>query len=342
MKPYDFAYDFAYHLTKFFSRYLPGQINASKHTIASYSQTFSKLLTFIKEVQLISPEKLKFGNFSRKTIEDFLLWLEVDGQCSISTRNQRLAAIKSFFRYVQVESPEQLLLCQSIISIKSKKRPKPVINYLTGNATKQLLAQPDTTDYNGRRDLAILSLLYDSAARVSEICDLTVGNLRLTNPAVVRLTGKHRKTREIPLSAPTVEILQKYMHERKLNTPNHLEKPLFTNRQGGKLTRGGISYILSKYANRVNANLPNTLPPLTPHCMRHSKAMHMLESGINLIYIRDFLGHEDIDTTQMYAKANPETKRIAITAAYSNDMSPQMPDWNDDPNLMGFLKGLSR
>lgn len=337
------TYDFAYHLTKFFSSYLSGQLNVSKNTVISYSHTFSKLLVFMKNIRLIPPEKLKFTHFSREVVADFLLCLETDQHSGISTRNQRLAAIKSFFRYVQVEQPEQLLLCQRIISIRSKKHPKPTIHYLTGDAMKLLLAQPDTSIRNGRRDLAILSLLYDSAARVSEVCDLKVCSLRLNSPPVIRLFGKRGKTREVPLSAPTAEILRQYVCENKLDSPDRMEYPLFTNRQGNKLTRGGVSYILGKYVDIANIDIPNALPTtLTPHCMRHSKAMHMLEAGINLIYIRDFLGHEDVNTTQVYAKANPETKRAAIFKAYSNDMAPQLPDWNDDPNLMSFLKGLNR
>lgn len=335
--------DFAYHLTNFFSAYLPGHLNASENTVSSYSYTFSKLLVFMKDVRSVPPEKLRFSHFSREAVEDFLLWLENDQHCGISTRNQRLAAIKSFFRYVQVEQPEQLLLCQSIIGIRSKKHPKPAIRYLTGDAMKRLLAQPDTSERDGRRDLAILSLLYDSAARVSEVCGLKVRSLRLAAPAVIRLTGKGGKTREVPLSAPTAGILRQYVRERKLDNPDRMEEPLFTNRQGSKLTRGGVSYILAKYVNMANADVPNALPAtFTPHCMRHSKAMHMLEAGVNLIYIRDFLGHEDVDTTQVYAKANPETKRAAISKAYRNDTAPKMPDWNDDPNLMSFLKGLNR
>lgn len=335
--------DFAYHLTNFFTAYLLGQLNVSENTISSYRDTFSKLLTFFKEVRSVVPEKLKFVHFSRDAVEEFLLWLENSQNCGISTRNQRLAAIKSFFRYVQIEQPEQLFLCQSIIGIKSKRHPKPTIQYLTGNAMKLLLAQPDTSDRDGRRDLAILSVLYDSAARVQELCDLTVRSLRLTVPAVIRLTGKGRKMRELPLSAPNADILRKYVQERKLDRPDRIDEPLFTNRQGRKLTRGGISYILAKYVEKANATTLNALPPtLTPHCMRHSKAMHMLEAGINLIYIRDFLGHEDVETTQVYAKANPETKRAAIFKAYNNDATPQMPDWNDDQNLMSFLKGLKR
>lgn len=335
--------DFAYHLTRFFTSYLPGQRNVSENTIAAYRDAFSKLLTYFSQVKSIAPEKLMFSHFSRTVIQEFLNWLETEQNCSITTRNQRLAAIRSFFRYVQIEQPELLMTCQSIISIESKKAIKPVINYLTSDATKLLLSQPNTHDYDGRRDLALLSFLYDSAARVQELCDLKVHNLRLTPPSVVRITGKGRKTREIPLSTQSAELLRKYVKERNLDRPDFLDAPLFANRQHDKLTRSGVSYILQKYVDKANNEVPGAIPEtVTPHSLRHSKAMHLLEAGVNLIYIRDFLGHEDIATTQIYARANPETKRAAIEKVYSNLQTPKMGDWNSDRNLMTFLKGLTR
>ncbi|WP_277669119.1 site-specific integrase [Caproiciproducens galactitolivorans] len=333
--------DFAYYLSNFFTTYLPGHLNVSENTVYSYRDTFTRLLTYFKDERSVPPDKLKFSHFSRDSVEDFLKWLENTSHCGISTRNQRLAAIKSFFRYVQVEQPEYLMLCQSIISIRSKKSPKPTIQYLTGEEMKLLLEQPDTADRNGRRDLALLSLLYDSAARVQEICDLTVRNLRLTSPPVVRLNGKGRKIREVPLSAPCADILRKYMQERKLDRQDRMDEPLFFNSQGRNLTRSGVSFILAKYISKANAVSPHSLPStITPHCIRYSKAMHLLESGVNLIYIRDFLGHESIETTQIYAKANPEKKRAAISKTCDDSSAPKMPDWNDNPDLMSFLKGL--
>ena len=333
--------DFAHCLTNYFTTFLPGHLNVSKNTISSYRDTFSKLLVFYKTQRRVPPEKLSFSHLSRNAIEDFLLWLENDCGCGISTRNQRLAALRSFFRYVQVECPERLALCQEIAAIRTKKHEKPVIQYLNREEIRLLLAQPDTSLRDGRRDLAILSLLYDSAARVQELCDLTAGNVRAVSPPTLRLMGKGRKARFVPLSEKNAAILTNYISERGLDNPLRHNDPLFSNRQGVKLTRSGVSYILKKYVDQVNAARPNTLPAsLTPHCLRHSKAMHLLESGVNLIYIRDFLGHVDVATTQVYAKANPETKRTAIENAYKDIGSPPPPSWNSDPNLMSFLKSL--
>ena len=188
--------DFPYYLSKFFQSYLPGSRNVSGNTILSYRDTFTKLLTYLRDVCSIAPDKVSFRNLDRKTIESFLSYLEIDQGCSISTRNQRLAGLKSFFRFAEVERPDLLADCQSILLIKNKKFPRPVIDYLSGLEMESLLGQPDTSTARGRRDLALLSLMYDSAARVQEICDLKAGSVRLDGPAVVRLYGKGRKTRD--------------------------------------------------------------------------------------------------------------------------------------------------
>lgn len=193
-----------------------------------------------------------------------------------------------------------------------QKHTKPVISYLTADETKMLLEQPDTTTQKWRRELALLSLMYDSAARVQEICDLKAINVRLKVPAVVRLYGKDRKMREVPLDAPCADILRRYMEENRLNQTMMSDMSLFFNSQIRKLSRSGVSYVLEKYTDMVNSDSIMIPKKITPHCLRHSKAMHMVEASINLIYIRDFLGHESVETTQVYAKANPEARRKAL------------------------------
>lgn len=304
--------DFAYYLSKFFQSYLPGIRNVSENTIHSYRDTFTKLLVYFRDVCGVPPEKMSFSILTRESMENFLAYLENEQKCSISTRNQRLAAMKSFCRFLQVERPDLLIQFQGILSIQNKKHTKPVISYLTASETRLLLKQPDTTTQKGRRDLALLSLMYDSAARVQEICDLKVSDVRLKAPAVVRLYGKGRKMREVPLDTPCAEILRRYMEETRLNQTMMSDMPLFFNSQMRKLSRSGVSYILGKYIDMVNSDSIMIPKEITPHCLRHSKAMHMVEAGINLIYIRDFLGHESVETTQVYAKANPEARRKAL------------------------------
>ena len=332
--------DFSYYTSRFFQSYLPGTRNVSRNTILSYRDTFKILLTFMRDCKSKTPDKVSFKDLDHTTIEEFLTYLENDLQCSASTRNQRLAALKSFFRFVQVERPDLLAECQSILTIKNKKSPKPVMDYLSGQETELLFKHPDTTTPKGRRDLALLTLMYDSAARVQEICDLKINSVSLTVPAVIRLYGKGRKTRNVPLDAPCVEILRKYMKENRLQHSEMSNTPLFFNSRKEKLSRSGVGYILSKYVEKANENGGHISEKISPHCLRHSKAMHMVEAGINLIYIRDFLGHESIETTQVYAKANPEIRRKAIEKMESKTASLSMSDWNENPDIMSFLHSL--
>lgn len=332
--------DFSYYTSRFFQSYLPGTRNVSGNTILSYRDTFKILLTFMRDCKSKTPDKVSFKDLDHTTIEEFLTYLENDLQCSASTRNQRLAALKSFFRFVQIERPDLLSECQSILTIKNKKSPKPVMDYLSGQETELLFKQPDTTTPKGRRDLALLTLMYDSAARVQEICDLKINSVSLTVPAVIRLYGKGRKTRNVPLDAPCVEILRKYMKENRLQHSEMSNTPLFFNSRKEKLSRSGVGYILSKYVEKANENGGHISEKISPHCLRHSKAMHMVEAGINLIYIRDFLGHESIETTQVYAKANPEIRRKAIEKMESKTASLSMSDWNENPDIMSFLHSL--
>jgi len=180
--------DFGDYLSEYFLKYAPRQTGYSINTIASYRDTFTILLRYLKDEAKIKPERLSFKIMSKKMIEGFLIWLEEEKKYSVSTRNQRLAAIHAFFRYVQMEAPENLKLCNMILSIPTKKVAQSPIPYLTIDAVKALFKAIDTRARKGRRDLALVALLYDSAARVQEVVDLTVGNISLS-PATVRLKG---------------------------------------------------------------------------------------------------------------------------------------------------------
>ena len=263
------------------------------------------------------------------------MWLETNRNSSIQTRNQRLAAWKSFCKYVEFEAPEFFEVCSSIRSIEPKKTAKESINYLSLNSIKILLKQPNVEIKKEFRDLAILSLLYDSGARVQELIDLSVCNLVLDSKARVFLTGKGNKTRIVPLSKEVTKILKKYIKLYGLKN----EDILFSNKSNTKLTRQGIQYILKKYIERAkkedsslfNKNISN-------HSLRHSKAMHLLESGVNLIYIRDFLGHVSVITTEIYAKANPEIRRKQIEKASKKVVSKSKYSKKEKDELIKFLK----
>lgn len=190
--------DLPYYLTQFLSRHLPGEKNASRHTIQSYSFTFKLLLSFFECVKSVSPDRLSMADLTRDAVIEFLDWLESARNCSITTRNQRLVAIHSFVRFVQKQSPENLFEFQKILNIPDKRCAKTIVPFLTGEEMRILLSMPDPSNPDGFRDLTLLAVLYDSAARVQELIDLKVRDLRLSKPAVITLHGKGQKTRQCP------------------------------------------------------------------------------------------------------------------------------------------------
>jgi len=331
--------DFAEHLAAFLTMYLTGQRGLSSNTVMSYRDTFKQVLQYA-ETRGIRPEKLTLAQFNSDFIEAFLVWLEKERGCSRGTRNQRLAAIHAFVRYVRSKRPEYLFESQKIMDIRSKKRPEPQLPFLTPDSVRAILSQPDMSTAYGRRDAVLLSLLYDSAARVQELCDLRVRDLRLQEPYTVTLNGKGQKTRSVPIMKDTADLLKKYLAENKMTSTDKHDYPLFHNHQHGKLTRAGVTYILKKYCVSAQKQFPQIPNKISPHIFgRHSKAMHLLQAGVNLVYIRDFLGHVNLSTTEIYAKADVETKRAAIEKA-AIIVSPDLPDWAQDKSLMALLTTL--
>ena len=323
--------DFAKCLTGFLTAYLPGQQGASLNTIKSYRDTFSILLSYCRDVKLIRIEKLTLAQFDGKLISDFLMWLETERGNSVSTRNQRLAAIHAFCHYVQTEEPGALLQCHQILDIGMKKFKKPHVEYLSAKTLAEILAKPDLNTSNGRRDLVMLSILYDTGARVSELIGLKARDVRLDEFPIVRLDGKGGKIRQVPLMQKTSAMLRDYMSERDLTARQMLDHPLFFNSRREPFTRPGITYILKKYTGDLK---------ITPHVLRHTKAVHLLQAGVNIIYIRDILGHVDLKTTEVYARADTEMKRKAMENVYQELIPNATPSWNNDAGLMEWLHSL--
>ncbi len=273
-------------------------------------------------------------------ITGFIAWLRADRHNSRSTCNQRLAAISSFFNWLQTQDPARMACCQDILQIPSSKHDQPAIAHLTVEQTRLLLALPDRSTRQGRRDATLLATLYDTAARVQELADLTVRDIRLEDPAMVALTGKGRKTRHVPIDANTAALLAAYLAERQLDSPGHDDRPVFFNQHHSKLSRGGIAWILRKYQTQT-ADPTLTDAQLSPHVLRHSRAMHLYDAGVPLPYIRDILGHVDLSTTEIYARASTEAKRKALEAVYDQVVSAELTEWNQDPELLNWLANLS-
>ena len=292
VKPMTTTTDFAKHLSRFLVEYLPHERNVSPNTISSYRDAFVQFIDFMKDIKGITVEKLQLKHLTRVSVTEYLEWLLDKRKCSAATRNYRLAAIHSFCHYLQYSVIEMIEEWQKILTIKAIKTSGTTLNYLTIEGIKLLLAQPDTSTWRGRRNLALLSLMYDTGARVSEIADLTVDSVRITHePYTIRLFGKGRKARIVPLVKEQVSILCEYMEENHLNS-NMYGTPLFFNNRHEKLTREGVAYVLKTYADMARKVAPSLIPErLSCHSIRHSKAMHLLQAGVNLVYIRDILGH---------------------------------------------------
>ncbi len=336
--------DFAKYLTRFFSEYLVGERGASTNTVRSYSNTFTHLLAFMDEKEHIRADALLLDHLNKKAVLRFLDWLQTDKKCSNATRNQRLAALHSFFRYMQYEDVKRMAHWQEVLSIKVKRHEQKSVHYLSVDGIKLLLEQIPTDNRTGRRNLALIALMYDTGARVQEMIDLSPSSLRMDKPACITLFGKGNKKRMVPLQDQQVALLQAYMKENSLDDPANNQRPLFANNRGHKLTNAGITYILNIYADMARKLKPELIPPISPHSLRHSKAMHLLQAGVNLVYIRDMLGHVSIQTTEIYARADSKQKREALEAAYIN-VIPNSGDhgsWEKDSSLKTWLKNLTK
>ena len=336
MKPTDLSV----HLSAFLTHHLAAQRNLSPGTIRAYRDAFTLFLRFCRDQHGISPERLHVKDVDAPLIEAFLNHLEDERRVSIRTRNHRLAVLHSFFRYLQSEAPEHLLQCQRILSIPLQRQPRKLVGYLSREHLAAILAQPDLHRRNGRRDAVLLSVLYDTGARVQELIDLTVNDVRLDSPAQVRLFGKGRKMRAVPLMDPTAQLLRDHLHEHGLDRPGKSEVPLFQNRQGKPLTRWGVRYILNKHVQAVRDDHPGFTQPVSPHTLRHTKGMHLLQAGISMEIIRDFLGHVSVTTTQLYARANLEMKRKALEKLSDTPAFPELPSWKKDRSLLEWLHTL--
>ena len=332
---------FARYMSKYLTEYLPGIQGVSYNTIASKRDAYILLLKYLDDTQNIKAEDVDIPLLSRETIIKYLEWLEKSRGSSVSTRNIRLAAIKSLFSYIQTQTPDYIYQCQQILSIPRKKEPGHTLEYLTVEGIKSVLDAVEASSRTGLRDLTLLSLMYDSAARVQEIADLSVNDFRAEKPSTLRLTGKGSKTRIVPLMSTTSDLVSKYISIYHPSYRGEYNVPLFSNRKKEKLTRAGIAYILKKYIKIAREKQPDLIPEtVSPHGLRHSKSMHMLQAGVPLIYIRDFLGHSEISTTEVYARCDSEQKRKAIENTCPSITKSETPMWQKDTSLLGWLQSL--
>lgn len=304
---------FSYYVQQYFTKYLRTQRGYGSNTVSSYSMTFSLFIRFIGSETI---SKLKLEDLKKKTVIEFLDWLQKDRNNCDSTRNVRLAHFKSFFEYVFTEEPSLIDTCRSMATIPFKNVPKKPPVSLSEEAVKIILNLPGTDTMEGLKHSTLLVVLYDSACRVQEIIDLKVEDIYSGKYCHIRVNGKGNKQRDIPLLEVTSRLLKAYI--KKLNLDDN--DLLFESRTGGKMTRQGVAYILKKYALEAlntNPGLIDKNISLSPHLLRHSKATHLVNSGVHIFNVRDFLGHESIATTQVYLTTNAENTRKALENAAS-------------------------
>jgi integrase/recombinase XerD len=323
------------HLHAFFTTYLGQHKRASPQTVASCRDTFRLLLLFIKDTKRIEPAALELTELDVPTILAFLTHLEEHRGNTVRSRNIRLSAIRSFFRFVALRDPERVDLVTRILAIPVKRQEKKLIGYLTREEIEAVLAAPDRSQWVGRRDYALLLTMYNSGARVSEMTTLRYEQVAVGVSTFVHLHGKGRKDRAIPLWPQTGRVLQDWFRERGA-AQGHMA---FPNARGKPLSRHGVNYLIHQAVATAMTRCPSLQSKnVTPHVIRHTTAMHLLQAGIDIATIALWLGHESIETTHIYLEADLETKERALQKlAPVEDQGKRFTA--DDP-LLAFLTSL--
>jgi integrase/recombinase XerD len=320
----------------FFVQYLSRQKGASPQTVAAYRDAFRLLLRFLHQLTGTVPSALRLTNLDAPAVLSFLDHLEQDRKNAPRSRNVRLAAIRSFFRYVAMREPDCLGLATSVLAIPSKRVEKRLVGYLTREEMDALLAAPDRSEWIGRRDYTLLLTLYNSGARVSEIATLRRSQISFDTTSAIHLRGKGRKERAVPLWSKTVRALQMWF--RELGEDQH--GLAFPNARGGDLTRHGVAYIIGEAVQRALPRCPSLAKKrVSPHVIRHTTAMHLLQGGVELAVIALWLGHETVETTHGYVEADLATKERALRKLTPIG-SASGGRFKADDALIAFLAGL--
>lgn len=327
--------NFAPLLERFFTQRLMQQRQASPHTISSYRDSFCQLLAFVQRRVHKPPAKLALEDIDAPLIVAFLDDLEQHRGLSIRSRNLRLTAIRAFFRFAAYEAPTHAAQIQRMLAIPSKRHPRALIRFLTRPEVDALLAAPDQANWFGRRDHAFILMAVQTGLRVSEMTSLTRKDLILGTGAHVRVIGKGRKERCTPLAKPTVAVLKTWLREPQRGD----EQWLFPNAKGERLTVHGVQYFLSKHCARASKACPSLQQKrVTVHVLRHTMAMELLQAGVDRSVIALWLGHESVETTQIYLEATLAMKEQAL--ARTTPLRGSATRYRPDDQLLGFLKSL--
>lgn len=306
---------FSFYVQKYFSAFMAKQRGCSKHTMSSYSTTFSLFVSFTGPNVV---REMPITDFKKDDVLRFINWLREEMKCSDSTCNTRLAHFKSFSHFLMREEPMVIDECSKIIAIPFKKVERKPPQSLDEGAISALLAAPGTKGRAELRHSAILAVLYDSGCRVDELIGLNLKDVVISSHSTIHVRGKGNKERDIPILPRTAKLLKSYIDRFRITDPNMI---LFSSKNGGRMTRQGVNYILKKYINKVKKENPGLIPErlsVHAHILRHSKATHLVNNNTNIFHVRDFLGHNSIQTTQVYLTSNAERMRASIEMAADN------------------------
>lgn len=322
-------------LQRFFTERLFGQLGASPHTVACYRDAFRLLLRFASERLHRSPSLLRVEDLDAALLSRFLDHLERERGCSVRTRNVRLSALHAFFRYVALEEPSCALLCQRVLAIPAKRYERRAVEFLTEEEMTALVAAPDPTTWIGRRDRTLLLLAVKTGLRSCELIGLRHCDVALGTGAHVRCHGKGRKTRCTPLHPDVIPVLRSWLQERSPNP----EGPVFPSSRGGPLSADALQRLVQKHVGAAGARCPSLAErTITPHTLRHAAAMALLRKGVDRSVIALWLGHERMETTQIYLHADMQLKQQALAHVTSSGIAPGRYEPADA--LLAFLENL--
>lgn len=311
-------------IVRFFQEYLPALRGMSRHTIRSYRDGMILFLGFAAADCGRPVEALELADITADRVGRFLASLEIERKNSITTRNARLASLHTFARFLVAENPEHMVALQQVLGIPFKRgaRAEP-IEYLEKTEIEVLLAGIDRKTPAGRRDYAMFSLMFNTGARVQEILDLRVRDVRFEPPCQVRLSGKGKKIRLCPIWPRTAQLLKDLIERQQTGQGDAADQPIFLNRRGGPMTRFGVWYLLRKYVAAGNAAAPTLAGKhIHPHSLRHTTAIHLLKAGVDFATISHWLGHASPSTTMRYARADIDLKRQALAQVFPEMLAP--------------------
>lgn len=330
-----------YWTTRFFQEYIIAARNLSRNTLKSYRDMFRLLVRHMKIEKNLSPSKILISHLTKEVLLGFLNGMESKRKISESTRNQRLAALKAFAKFLSLQAPEHIEWCREVIYIPKKRAEKKLITYLEKAEMDALLALPDTSTQQGKRDYALLLFLYNTGVRAEEAASLKMSAFALPKRKsdkeipVVTILGKGRKTRKCPLWDKTTEVMIALTKGMKP------EDAVFVNRLGQQITRFGVYEMVTRYGKMLEKSMPTVKNKrISPHTIRHTTATHLLQAGIDINVIRAWLGHVSVNTTNIYAEVNLEMKAKAINACEPETSTKQRINWENDEDLLSFLDNL--